>query len=187
MEKPGESGAVGPLPARWKRIGNPSELNDEVASKTGWEVTYENNPGKQLYFPSWTLMDVPGEGLRYRNISVFVIMVAVAAILMNAYVSGFVVLYALWMWWDMKSWAPAFLLSSRTLTVDRHVIPFGDIHALQLLFDKGGFSPGMQVNAVTRDGKRYFLAKQRHIERARSDAVRISELVGCPVWEKVTT
>lgn len=185
---------------------DPSEFNDDIARRTDWKP-FSKASGN---FDTHKLVEEIGQGLRYKPAAGFYFLTGIfmlvgmgtAAVISGAALDEgknpfdeevlfpalfgiFFFLIGAGMFIGLRR--PIFFdQMERCMILKQERTYYSDIHALQLVLQRGGKHTNYQINLVLRDATRVFVMNYSAAQTARQDAERIAAAIGIPasrVWD----
>lgn len=184
---------------------DPSEFNDEIAMRTEWESLSKGSSN----FNTHRLADETGYGLRYKPTKSLYFLcgmfmalgggtaIATVASAVNQgkdinqdvlYPALFgLVFFAIGYGLFIGLRRPVFFDQTERCMVSKDARTyFSDIHALQLVVQRGGKHRNYQLNLVLRDATRVYVMSYADSRTARADTARIAQVIGLAsnrIWD----
>ena len=172
----------------------PPELTDPVAKLTQWHPMAAGGAS----FRTHTLSDGADGGLVLKKSAamltfgaVFLVpgllLMGVAVSRSDGVVFAFGLLFAVAGTWAVWPRSMRFDAGLRKVMLPKHSFSFSEIHAVQLLAErvagKNRSFVSYELNLVLHSGSRVHLIDHANHDSMRTNATRISGLLGCPVWD----
>lgn len=186
---------------------DPSDFNDEIALRTQWEAFRKASGNFNTH--KLAADEDSGYGLRYKPAGGFYFLTGIFMLIGGGTAAGivgstiqkgepldsetlvpalfsmvfFVIGFALYI--GLRR--PVFFdLTERCMVLGDSRTYFSDIHALQLVRQRGGEHTNYQINLVLRDAGRIFVMNYADRQTARKDAARIAQAIGLApqrIWD----
>lgn len=191
--------------AALNKTRDPAEFNDEIASRTQWDA-FRKPTGN---FNTHKLVDKPGYGLAYKPAGGFYFLTGMFIFLGGlamVTVIGQAVQQSKPMNGDVLFPAAIGLMffiigiclfrfmtrpvmfdsANRSMDLREERTYFSDIHAIQLIVQRGSKHRNYQVNLVMRNADRVYVMNYADSTTARTDAARIADIIGIArekIWD----
>lgn len=191
--------------AALNKTRDPDEFNDEIASRTQWDA-FRKPTGN---FNTHKLVDKPGYGLAYKPAGGFYFLTGMFIFLGGlamVTVIGQAVQQSKPMNGDVLFPAAIGLMffiigiclfrfmtrpvmfdsANRSMDLREERTYFSDIHAIQLIVQRGSKHRNYQVNLVMRNADRVYVMNYADSTTARTDAARIADIIGIArekIWD----
>ena len=191
--------------AALNKTRDPAEFNDEIASRTQWDA-FRKPTGN---FNTHKLVDKPGYGLAYKpaggfyfltGMSIFLGGLAMVTVIGQAVQQSkpmngdvlfpaaiglmfFIIGICLFRFMTRPV---MFDSANRSMDLREERTYFSDIHAIQLIVQRGSKYRNYQVNLVMRNADRVYVMNYADSTTARTDAARIADIIGIArekIWD----